>query len=60
MFLNRQLHGVPKIIDPVFAKTSPKRSFCMVEIVRFGLVFENTGSINSDTADDSGLRPLLE
>ncbi len=40
---------VPKIIDPVFAKTSPKRSFCMTENERFGLVFVKTGSINSGT-----------
>jgi hypothetical protein len=41
---------VPKIIDPVIAKTSPKRSFCMTENERFGLVFVKTGSINSGTA----------
>jgi hypothetical protein len=40
---------VPEIIDPVFAKTSPKRSFCMTENERFGLVFVKTGSINSGT-----------
>ncbi len=40
---------VPEIIDPVFAKTSPKRSFCMTENERFGLVFGKTGSINSGT-----------
>jgi hypothetical protein len=40
---------VPEIIDPVFAKTSPKRSFCMSENERFGLVFVKTGSINSGT-----------
>ncbi len=39
---------VPEIIDPVFAKTSPKRSFVMTENERFGLVFVKTGSINSD------------
>ncbi len=38
---------VPEIIDPVFTKTSPKRSFCMTENERFGLVFTKTGSINS-------------
>ncbi len=38
---------MPEIIDPVFAKTSPKRSFCMTENERFGLVFVKTGSINS-------------
>jgi hypothetical protein len=41
---------VPEIIDPVFAKTSPKRSFCMTENERFGLVFVKTGSINSGTS----------
>jgi hypothetical protein len=40
---------VPEIIDPVFAKTSPKCSFCMTENERFGLVFVKTGSINSGT-----------
>jgi hypothetical protein len=38
---------VPEIIDLVFAKTSPKRSFCMTENERFGLVFVKTGTINS-------------
>ncbi len=37
-----------EFIDPVFATTSPKRSFSMTENVRFGLVFVNTGSINTD------------
>ncbi len=36
-------------MDLVFAKTSPKRSFSMTENERFGLVFTNTGSINSGT-----------
>ncbi len=40
---------VPEIIDPVLAKTSPKRSFCMNENESFGLVFVKTGSINSGT-----------
>jgi hypothetical protein len=41
---------VPEIIDPVFAKTSPKkRSFCMTENERFGLVFVKTGSTNLGT-----------
>ncbi len=40
---------VPEIIDPVYAKTSPKRSFCMTENQRFGLVFKKTGSINTGT-----------
>ncbi len=33
---------VPEIIDPVLAKTSPKRSFSMTEYERFGLVFTKT------------------
>ncbi len=30
---------MPEIIDTVFAKTSPKRSFSMTEYERFELVF---------------------
>ncbi len=41
--------AVPEFIDPVFAKTSPKRSFRMTENERIGLVFVKTGSINSGT-----------
>jgi hypothetical protein len=45
---------VPEIIDPVFAKTSLKRSFCMTENERFWLVFfAKTGSINSGTGGAS-------
>jgi hypothetical protein len=33
---------VPEIIDPVFAKRSPKRSLSMTEYKRFGLVFTKT------------------
>ncbi len=40
---------VPEFVDPVFAKTSLKRSFEMTENWRFGLVFAKTGSINSGT-----------
>ncbi len=40
---------MPEIIHPVFAKTTPTRSFCMTENERFGLVFVKTGSINSGT-----------
>ncbi len=40
---------MPEIIDLVFAKISPKCSFCMTENERFGLVFAKTGSINSGT-----------
>ncbi len=40
---------VAEIIDQVFTKTSPKRSFSVIENERFGLVFAKTGSINSGT-----------
>ncbi len=33
---------MPEIIDPVFVKTSPKRSFTMTEYEHVGLVFTNT------------------
>ncbi len=36
---------VPEFIDPVFTKTSPKRSFSVIQNERFGLVFAKTGSI---------------
>ncbi len=36
-----ELIPVPEFIDPVFAKTSLKRSFSMTENERFGLVFAN-------------------
>jgi hypothetical protein len=42
--------SVPEFIDPVFVKTSPKRSFLVIENARFGLVLAKTGSINSGTA----------
>ncbi len=38
---------VPEFIDSVFTQTSPKRSFLIIKNERFGLVFANTGSINS-------------
>jgi hypothetical protein len=40
---------VPEFIDPVFAKTIPKRSFSVIENERFGLVFAKSGYINSGT-----------
>jgi hypothetical protein len=40
---------VPEFIDPVFAKTSPRRAFSVIENARFWLVFATTGSINSGT-----------
>jgi hypothetical protein len=43
--------------DPVFEKTSPKRSFSMSENERFGLVFAKTGYINSGTVLEFGVKP---
>ncbi len=40
---------MPEFIDPVFPKTSPKRSFSVIQNERFGLVFAKTGSIISGT-----------
>ncbi len=40
---------VPEFIDPVFAKTSQKRSFSVIENERLGLVSAKTGSLNSGT-----------
>ncbi len=40
---------VPEFIDPVFTKTSPKRSFSLNRKRAFWLVFAKTGSIISGT-----------
>jgi hypothetical protein len=49
---------VPEFIDPVFTKTSTKRSFSVIQNERFGLVFVKTGSINSGTVVfQPGLQP---
>ncbi len=40
---------VPEFIDPVFGKTSPKRSFSVMQTERIGLVSPKTGSIISGT-----------
>ncbi len=40
---------MPEFIDPVFVKTSTKRSFSVIQNERFGLVFVKTGSIISGT-----------
>ncbi len=40
---------VPEFIDPIFVKTSRKRSFSVIQNERFGLVFVKTGSIISGT-----------
>jgi hypothetical protein len=44
------MRPLPECIDPVFVKTSRKRSFSMTENERLGLVFAKTGSINSGTS----------
>ncbi len=44
---------VPEFIDPVFTKTSPKRSFSLNWKRAFWLVFAKTGSIISGTEDIS-------
>ncbi len=41
--------SVLEFIEPVFAKTSSRRSFLVIDNERFGLVFAKTGSINSGT-----------
>jgi hypothetical protein len=41
--------SVPEFIDPVFTKTSPKRSFSLNRKRAFWLVFAKTGSIISGT-----------
>ena len=43
------LISVPEFIDTVLTKTSPKRSFSVIQNERFGLVFAKTGSIISGT-----------
>jgi hypothetical protein len=40
---------VPEFLDPVFTKTSPKRSFSLNRKRAFWLVFAKTGSIISGT-----------
>jgi hypothetical protein len=42
---------VPEFIDPVFTKTSPKRSFSLNRKRAFWLVFAKTGSIISGTVN---------
>jgi hypothetical protein len=43
------LSPVAEFKDPVFAITTPKRSFLVIINELFGLVFAKTGSINSGT-----------
>ncbi len=45
---------MPEFIDPVFAKTSTKRLFSVIEKVHVVLVVAKTGSINSDTGNGGG------
>jgi hypothetical protein len=49
---------VPEFIDPIFTKTSPKRSFSVILNERFGLIFAKTGSIISGTVDE-GLKSVV-
>jgi hypothetical protein len=42
-------YPVPEFIDPVFMKTSSKRSFSVIQNKRFGLVFVKTRSKISGT-----------
>jgi hypothetical protein len=42
LFFYKFIKFVPEIIDPVFVKTSPIRSFSMTENKSFGLVFTET------------------
>jgi hypothetical protein len=46
---DRKKSSVPEFIDPVFTKTSPKRSFSLHRKRAFWLVFAKTGSIISGT-----------
>ncbi len=41
-YLRHSRNSMPEIIDPVFAKTSLKRSFSMTDYERFALVFTKT------------------
>jgi hypothetical protein len=50
---------VPEFIDPVFTKTSLKRSFSLNRKRAFWLVFAKTGSIISGTAYMFPLRNLF-
>jgi hypothetical protein len=49
---------VPEFINPVFAKTSSKRSFSVIENERFGLVFAKTEYIISGTGHPSSVNTL--
>ncbi len=45
-FFYVDLSPVTEFKDPVFAKTSPKRSFSIIDNERFGVIVGKTGSIN--------------
>jgi hypothetical protein len=45
----------PKFKDPVFTKTTPKRSFSVIQNERFELVFAKTGSIILGTVNKSNV-----
>ncbi len=51
---------VPEFNDLVFVKTSPKRSFSVIENERFGPVFTKTGPINSGTGNFCGVNSRRE
>jgi hypothetical protein len=55
----KRICSVPEFIDPVFAKTSRKRSFSVIENERFRLVFAKTGSINSGTERVLNFSPVM-
>ncbi len=50
---------VPEFIDPVFTKTSPKRSFSLNRKRAFWLVFVKTGSIISGKGINSAVLTTL-
>ncbi len=50
-FYTEHAGEVPEFIYLVFPKTSPKRSFSVIQNGRFGLGFAKSGSIISDTVN---------
>jgi hypothetical protein len=54
------MNTVPEFIDPVFTKTSPKRSFSLNRKRAFWLVFAKTESIISGTALEYSTRVVQE
>jgi hypothetical protein len=49
--LTKRKRPVPEFIDPVFTKTSPKRSFSVIQNERFGLVFAKTGCFRAQAPE---------